>query len=98
MKELISECPNITPVGLGNGDSTVDMYQYAGGYKLESDDNGTSKQGTDFTTPEPIGDLSRDDDDLDLGEGDEFEDDDTPVIIPQKRPAGVKEKEKKPDF
>jgi hypothetical protein len=32
MKDLISECPNITPVGLGNSDSIIDMSGYSDGY------------------------------------------------------------------
>jgi hypothetical protein len=32
MKELISECPNIVPVGLGNNTSEIDMSTYVNGF------------------------------------------------------------------
>ena len=35
MKALISECPNVTPVGLGNGESAFDMPRYKAEYKTD---------------------------------------------------------------
>ena len=44
MKDLISERPNITPVGLGNSESAIDMSGYEAGYKTDGD---ASKPVTD---------------------------------------------------
>ena len=38
MKDLISERPNVTPVGLGNSESMFDMSGYDAGYKTDDDD------------------------------------------------------------
>ena len=81
MKDLISERPNITPVGLGNSESTFDMSGYEAGYRSDGDD---SKPASD----------DDDEDDAPEEENDDDDDDDDRVTIPRKRPAGLASKKK----
>lgn len=82
MKDLISERPNVTPVGLGNSESAIDLAGYEGGYKTDDD------------VSKPVTDEDEDDDaacDADTAEednDDDAEDDDDDITIPRKRRAG----------
>jgi len=82
MKDLISERPNVTPVGLGNSESAIDLAGYEGGYKTDDD------------VSKPVTDEDEDDDaacDVDTAEeddDDDAEDDDGNITIPRKRRAG----------
>jgi hypothetical protein len=63
MKVLISERPNVVPVGLGNSESTVDMSGYDAGYKTDASDS------------KPVSEEDRDEDE-DMPEEEEEDDDD----------------------
>jgi hypothetical protein len=78
MKDLISERPNITPVGLGNSDSIIDMSGYEAGYRTDDND------------PKPVteDDGGPGEDENSEGDVEEDEDDDYKVTIPRKRSAG----------
>src|ERR1700722_11060345 len=83
MKDLISERPNITPVGLGNSESMFDMSGYEAGYRMDGDD---SKPASDEDGEDDTPEEENDDDDDD--------DDDRVSTIPRKRPAGPTSKKK----
>ena len=74
MKALISERPNLTPVGLGNSESAIDMSGYEAGYKTDGD-------GLKPVTDED------EDVDLDAGMLDADDEDDEDISIPRKHPA-----------
>ena len=74
MKALISECPNLTPVGLGNSESAIDMSGYEAGYK--TDGNGLK----------PVTDEDEDMN-LDAGMLDADDEDNEDISIPRKCPA-----------
>jgi hypothetical protein len=89
MKELISERPNIVPVGLGNNDSTIDMSAYTTGYNSDHD--------IDYESSKPDGTEGEEDatytDNEDADEDEDIESDhDVAVMIPTKRPAKPVEK------
>jgi hypothetical protein len=77
MKVLISEQPNINPVGLGNNSSSIDMATFATGYSSENDDRSMKleRDGSDFAF----------DDDFD-------EDEELTLAIPKKHSANPTEK------
>jgi hypothetical protein len=77
MKELISERPNVNPVGLGNNSSSIDMDTFVTGYSSEVDDTSVKleREGSELMF----------DDDFD--DEDEGEDDELTLAIPKKRPA-----------
>jgi hypothetical protein len=80
MKALISERPNLTPVGLGNSETTFDMSIFEAGYKTDGDG---SKPVTD---EDEDADLDVDAADAaDLLDADDEDDED--ISIPRKRPA-----------
>ena len=81
MKDLISEHPNITPVGLGNSKLTFDMSGYEAGYRTDGND---SKPASD----------EDDEDRAPEGGDDEDDDDDDRVTIPCKHPACPTSKKK----
>jgi hypothetical protein len=66
MKELISECPNIVPVGIGNNTSDIDMSGYANGFNCGISDE--SSQLT-RTGDEMESELEEDDDDTPTDRG-----------------------------
>ena len=82
MKDLISERPNITPMGLGNSESTFDMSGYEAGYRMDGND---SKPASDEDGEDNMPEEENDDDD---------DDDDRASTIPHKRPAGLTSKRK----
>ena len=82
MKDLISERPNITPVGLGNSESMFDMSGYEAGYRMDGDD---SKPASDEDGEDDTPEEENDDDD---------DDDDRVSTIPRKCPAGPTSKKK----
>lgn len=91
MKELISERPNVTPVGLGNGNSTIDMSIYSTGYSSEND--GSWKvEATDVDEIELGFDEEGDEDEIRDGgikdeDDDDIKDKDITVTVPRKRTA-----------
>jgi hypothetical protein len=84
MKDLISERPNVTPVGLGNSESAIDLAGYEGGYKTDDD---VSKPVTDEDDDEDD-DAACDADTAEEDNDDDAEDDDDGITIPRKRRAG----------
>ena len=82
MKDLISKCPNITPVGLGNSESTFDMSGNEAGYRMDGDE---SKPASDEDGEDNAPEEDNDDDD---------NNDDRASTIPRKRPAGLTSKKK----
>ena len=81
MKDLISEHPNITPVGLGNSELTFNMSGYEAGYRMDGDD---SKPACD----------EDDEDNTPEGEDNDNDDNDDRATIPCKRPACPTSKKK----
>ena len=64
MKILISERPNVVPVGLGNSESTIDMSGYEAGYKSDaSDSKPASEEDEDEDMPDKDEDEDNDDED-----------------------------------
>ena len=64
MKILISERPNVVPVGLGNSESTIDMSGYEAGYKSDaSDSKPASEEDEDEDMPDKDEDEDKDDED-----------------------------------
>jgi hypothetical protein len=80
MKYLISERPNVTPVGLGNSESAIDMSGYEAGYKTDGDIKGDISK--------PVTDEDEDDADQDTAAEDDDDDTDDDLSIPRKRRAG----------
>ena len=80
MKDLISERPNITPVGLGNSESTIDMSIYDTGYKLDTFDSKPVTEDDD--------DMPDDDDD----DADDADDADDMISIRRKRSSNKRDK------
>jgi hypothetical protein len=83
MKELISEQPNVNPVGLGNNSSPIDMDTLVTGYSSEIDDMSMKpeREGSEVM----FDDDDDDDDDEGLGEDEELT-----LTIPKKCPAAAK--------
>lgn len=80
MKDLISERPNITPVGLGNSESGIDMSVYDTGYK------------SDTYESKPVTEVDEDDNMLDNDDDKDDEDDEDMVSIRQKHSPKKKNK------
>jgi hypothetical protein len=85
MKALISERPNLTPVGLGNSETTFDMSIFEAEYKTDGDG---SKPVTD---EDEDADLDADAADVNAADAadllDADDEDDEDISIPRKRPA-----------
>lgn len=79
MKYLISERPNVTPVGLGNSESAIDMSGYEAGYKSDGDIKGDISK--------PVTDEDEDDAEQDTAAEDDDDDTDDDLSIPRKRRA-----------
>ena len=80
MKDLISERPNIMPVGLGNSESGIDMSVYDTGYK------------SDTYESKPVTEVDEDDNMLDNDDDKDDEDDEDMVSIRQKHSQKKKNK------
>ena len=82
MKDLISEHPNITPVGLGNSESTFNMSSYEAGYRMDGDKS------------KPASDKDGEDNMPEEDNNDNDDNDDRASTIPCKCPAGLTRKKK----
>src|SRR5271170_7326808 len=93
MKELISERPNVVPVGLGNNNAEIDMSLFATGYN--SDNDGESSK-VDVVEGEDLKkETDRESDAGEVNEASEDVDDDevdVTVTVPQKRTGKSVEK------
>jgi hypothetical protein len=91
MKALISERPNLVPVGLGNNDAPIDMSDFLANAG-DNDDDTDRAWGSEKLFGDELGGDGGVNEEVSSGGGFELDDDDEEVVVPTKRKGKDAEK------